>query len=103
MDLLSEEQISDRLGRLPTWSREGDAIVHVATLPTFSRGVLFVAAVAHLAEVANHHPDITIQWTKVTLTLSTHSAGGLTSRDFDLAEQIAGLGAGGADAGNTTG
>ena len=49
-------------------------------------------AVAYLAEAANHHPDITIQWNKVTLTLSTHSAGGLTVNDFALAEQISRLG-----------
>jgi len=92
MELLSEEQISERLAGLPDWARQDDAITRVATLASFSRAVLFVGAVAHLAEQADHHPDITIQWTKVTLTLSTHSAGGLTSRDFDLAERISKLG-----------
>ena len=53
--------------------------------------MLFAAAVGYLAEQANHHPDMTIQWNRVTLTLSTHSAGGLTSADFDLARRITAL------------
>ena len=88
MDLLTDEQISERLGRVPGWSRQGDSIVKVQTLADFRAAVLYVGAVAYLAEAANHHPDITIQWNKVTLTLSTHSAGGLTVNDFALAEQI---------------
>ena len=54
--------------------------------------MLLTGAVAYLAEQANHHPDILIQWNKVTLTLSTHSAGGLTANDFDLAAKINALG-----------
>ena len=88
MDLLTDEQISERLGNVPGWSRQGDSIVHVQTLADFRAAVLYVGAVAYLAEAANHHPDITIEWSKVTLTLSTHSAGGLTVNDFALAEQI---------------
>ena len=88
MDLLTDEQISERLGDVPGWSRQGDSIVHVQTLADFRAAVLYVGAVAYLAEAANHHPDITIEWSKVTLTLSTHSAGGLTVNDFALAEQI---------------
>ena len=91
MDLLTNEQISERLGKVPGWSRQGDSIVNVQTLADFRAAVLYVGAVAYLAEAANHHPDITIQWNKVTLTLSTHSAGGLTVNDFALAEQINGL------------
>jgi 4a-hydroxytetrahydrobiopterin dehydratase len=60
----------------------------VQTLADFRAAVLYVGAVAYLAEAANHHPDITIQWNKVTLTLSTHSAGGLTAKDFALARTI---------------
>jgi 4a-hydroxytetrahydrobiopterin dehydratase len=88
VDLLTDVQISERLGNVPGWSREGDSIVHQQTLADFKASVLYVGAVAYLAEAANHHPDITIQWNKVTLTLSTHSAGGLTVNDFALAEQI---------------
>src|ERR1022692_2917087 len=53
--------------------------------------MIYAGAVAHLAQAANHHPDIAISWNKVTLTLSTHSAGGLTRADFSLASQISAL------------
>ena len=88
MDVLTDEQVSERLDDVPGWIRQGDSIVHVQTLADFRAAVLYVGAVAYLAEAANHHPDITIEWSKVTLTLSTHSAGGLTVNDFALAEQI---------------
>lgn len=88
MSVLSDEQVSERLAGLEGWAREGDSIVHVATLDDFKGAMLYVGAVAYLAESANHHPDIAIAWNKVTLTLSTHSAGGLTANDFGLAEQI---------------
>jgi 4a-hydroxytetrahydrobiopterin dehydratase len=88
MSVLSDEQVSERLAGLEGWTREGDSIVHVATLADFKAALLYVGAVAYLAESVNHHPDITIQWNKVTLTLSTHSAGGLTGNDFGLAGQI---------------
>jgi 4a-hydroxytetrahydrobiopterin dehydratase len=88
VDVLTDEQVSERLDDVPGWSRQGDSIVHVQTLADFRAAVLYVGAVAYLAEAANHHPDIMIEWSKVTLTLSTHSAGGLTVNDFALAEQI---------------
>jgi 4a-hydroxytetrahydrobiopterin dehydratase len=92
MDLLTEEQITDRLAGLSGWERQDDSIVRVAKLADFRAAILYVGAIAYLAEAANHHPDIAIAWNKVTLTLSTHSAGGLTSKDFDLAGQISALG-----------
>ena len=92
MDLLTEEQIADRLVALTGWERQDDSIVRVAKLADFKAAMLYVGAIAYLAEAANHHPDISIAWNKVTLTLSTHSAGGLTSKDFDLAGQISALG-----------
>jgi len=91
MDLLTEEQIADRLAGLSGWEREDDSIVRVAKLADFKAAMLYVGAIAYLAESANHHPDISIAWNKVTLTLSTHSAGGLTNNDFALAEQISAL------------
>jgi len=91
MDLLTEEQIADRLAGLSGWEREDDSIVRVAKLADFRAAMLYVGAIAYLAESANHHPDISIAWNKVTLTLSTHSAGGLTNNDFALAEQISAL------------
>jgi 4a-hydroxytetrahydrobiopterin dehydratase len=88
VDLLTDEQISERLAGVPGWTRQGDSIVHAETLADFKAALLYVGAVGYLAEAANHHPDVTIQWNKVTLTLSTHSAGGLTGNDFALAERI---------------
>ena len=92
MTVLSDQEISDGLAGLDGWVRQGDSIVHVETLADFKAAVLYVGAVAYLAEAANHHPDVTVQWNKVTLTLSTHSAGGLTAADFDLAGKISALG-----------
>jgi 4a-hydroxytetrahydrobiopterin dehydratase len=92
MDLLTEEQITERLVGLSGWERQDDSIVRVAKLADFKAAMLYVGAIAYLAEAANHHPDIAVAWNKVTLTLSTHSAGGLTSKDFALAEQISALG-----------
>ena len=88
MDLLTDEQITQRLAGVPGWSRHDNSIVRVVTLADFKGSILYVGAVAYPAETANHHPDISIAWNKVTLTLSTHSAGGLTTNDFGLAEQI---------------
>jgi 4a-hydroxytetrahydrobiopterin dehydratase len=88
MDLLTDDQIMERLAGVPGWSRQDDAIVRVVTLADFRGAILYVGAIAYLAEAANHHPDVSIEWNKVTLTLSTHSAGGLTTNDFALAEQI---------------
>ena len=92
MDVLTDEQVAERLAGLPGWTQDRNNIVHVQTLADFKASLLYVGAVAYLAEAANHHPDITIEWNKVTLTLSTHSAGGLTTNDFALAEQINQLG-----------
>ena len=76
------------LATVPAWTRDGDSITTVTERADFRDALLYVGAVAYLAESANHHPDITIAWNKVTLTLSTHSAGGLTANDFALARQI---------------
>jgi 4a-hydroxytetrahydrobiopterin dehydratase len=92
MGLLSEDQIAGRLGEVPGWTRQGSSIVTTVTRDDFRGAFLFAGAVAFLAEQVNHHPDILIEWNKVTLTLSTHSAGGLTDADFDLAAKISALG-----------
>ncbi len=91
MGLLSEDDISTELASLPGWNRAGDSITRQVTLDDFRAAMLYAGAVAYLAEKANHHPDVLIQWNKVTLTLSTHSAGGLTGADFALARQISAL------------
>ncbi len=92
MDLLSDSEISAGLADLPGWTRDGGVITCAETLAVFRAAMLYAGAVAYLAEQANHHPDLLIQWNRVTLTLSTHSAGGLTTKDLDLARRIAALG-----------
>jgi 4a-hydroxytetrahydrobiopterin dehydratase len=91
MELLNEEQIAAELAAVAEWKREGDAIVRRVKRADFRAAMLYVGAVAYLAEEAGHHPDIGIEWNQVTLTLSTHSAGGLTSADFALARRISAL------------
>ena len=91
MTLLTEPQISEELDAVPAWTRDGDSITTVTERADFRDALLYLGAVAYLAESASHHPDITIQWNKVTLTLSTHSEGGLTDKDFALARQISAL------------
>ena len=88
MDLLSEDAIERQLAEVPGWTRSGDAITTTVQRKDFAAAMLYAAAVGHFAEAAGHHPDIKIEWNKVTLTLSTHSAGGLTEADFNLARRI---------------
>lgn len=88
MAKLSEQEIEQRLGRLP-WSREGQEISREWTLADFAAALSFVVRVGLEAERANHHPDVLLHgWNKVRLTLSTHSEGGLTNADFELAKRI---------------
>jgi 4a-hydroxytetrahydrobiopterin dehydratase len=91
MNLLTEPEVTAELATVPAWTRDGDSITNLTQRADFKDALLYVGAVAYLAESANHHPDITVQWNKVTLTLSTHSAGGLTASDFALARQISAL------------
>jgi 4a-hydroxytetrahydrobiopterin dehydratase len=88
MDLLTEEAITAELVTVPGWTQVGGSITRTVTRADFRAAMLYVGAIAYLAEEANHHPDIGVQWNKVTLTLSTHSAGGLTGNDFALARAI---------------
>ncbi|MGH9043976.1 MAG: 4a-hydroxytetrahydrobiopterin dehydratase [Acidimicrobiales bacterium] len=74
------------------WRRDGDSIVKKVKRDGFAGALAFVNEVGALAEAAGHHPDIDIRWDTVTLVLSTHSAGGLTHNDLDLAAQIDALG-----------
>jgi 4a-hydroxytetrahydrobiopterin dehydratase len=85
---LSDIAIQRELGTLPGWSRRGDVITKTFQFREFLAGIDFVNAVAKAAEAADHHPDIDIRFTKVTFALSTHSAGGITQKDLDLAKKI---------------
>jgi 4a-hydroxytetrahydrobiopterin dehydratase len=91
MARLSDEEIEGRLGELEGWERDGDAIKRVFKLDDFKGSVDFVNRLTPEAEDMNHHPDLAISWNEVTVTLTTHSEGGLTGNDFELARRIATL------------
>ncbi|HEX4010864.1 MAG TPA: 4a-hydroxytetrahydrobiopterin dehydratase [Solirubrobacteraceae bacterium] len=84
-ELLNEDEVGSRLRRL-SWEREGDEIVREWRFGDFGEAIAFVNRVADIAEEANHHPDIFVHgWNKVKLSLTNHSAGGLTEKDFEMA------------------
>jgi len=90
MAALTDAEIEQRLAAADEWRRgEGSTIVRDIQLADFAAAIALVNRIAELAEAANHHPDILVHgWNKLTLTLSTHSQGGLTDADFALAAQI---------------
>lgn len=88
MALLDDQEIRARLDHLPGWVREGDVIRKTYTLDSFPDAIAFVNRIAERAEAADHHPDIDIRYDRVACALSTHSEGGLTAKDFDLAGEI---------------
>jgi len=90
--LLSEEEIRALLAEIPKWTREENAIARTWTFDDFPPALAFINQVGALAEAADHHPDIHNSWATVTLSLTTHDAGGLTGRDFNLAKMIDSLG-----------
>jgi 4a-hydroxytetrahydrobiopterin dehydratase len=88
MELLSDEEIASRLDQLDGWERQGDAIRKSFDRGDFVGSVEFVRAVVEPAEEMGHHPDLSISWSKVEVTITTHSEGGLTENDFELAKRI---------------
>lgn len=90
--LLDENAVAGALATVPGWTREQAEIVRTFKFHSYMAGVEFVNQVARLAEEANHHPDIQLGWRKVTVRLSTHSKGGLTELDFELARKVDGVG-----------
>jgi 4a-hydroxytetrahydrobiopterin dehydratase len=88
MTAMDDDEIARSLEAVPHWQREGDSIVRVFEAPSFLDGIDVVGTVARAAEAADHHPDIDIRWRTVTFTLSTHSDGGITAKDFALAGEI---------------
>ena len=86
--LLPQTELDQLLAGLQGCQQHASEITRTFTLPSFPAALMFASAVGQLAERADHHPDILISYRKVTLTLSTHSAGGLTEKDFSLAAQI---------------
>jgi 4a-hydroxytetrahydrobiopterin dehydratase len=86
--LLDDAAIDTALTHLPGWERDGNALVRTAELPSFPAAIGVVARVGEIAESRNHHPDMDIRWRTVTFRCSTHSAGGITQADVDLAAAI---------------
>ncbi|WP_395747084.1 4a-hydroxytetrahydrobiopterin dehydratase [Prosthecobacter sp.] len=87
-ELLSQEAVQQQMASLPGWRVEGGELVKELRFPSYMAGIEFVRRAAVLAEAMNHHPDLFVGWRKVTVRLSTHSAGGLTRLDFELAAQL---------------
>ncbi|HEX7245600.1 MAG TPA: 4a-hydroxytetrahydrobiopterin dehydratase [Solirubrobacterales bacterium] len=87
MALLSDAEIEERLARLDGWERAGAAIRKEFSCGDFVGSVRFVESLVEPAEAMGHHPDLAISWDTVEVTISTHSAGGLTAADFELAEK----------------
>jgi 4a-hydroxytetrahydrobiopterin dehydratase len=92
MATLTPEQVATEIAATPGWQVSDGALTRTVTRKDFRDALLYVNTVGFLAEQAEHHPDILISWNAVTLTLVTHSEGGLTQKDFDLARQINDLG-----------
>ena len=88
MARLRSDEVEDRLARRAGWSRDGDAIVRTHECGNFLGSLEFANRIAPVAEELNHHPDLAISWNKVTLRLVTHSEGGITENDFELAARI---------------
>jgi 4a-hydroxytetrahydrobiopterin dehydratase len=86
--LLNEAAIRQALTALADWHVAGRELVKEFKFPSYLAGIDFVNKVARLAEEMNHHPDLHVGWRKVTVRLTTHSAGGLTPLDFELAEKM---------------
>jgi 4a-hydroxytetrahydrobiopterin dehydratase len=91
MARLNDAEIEERLAGLDGWKREGDAIRRTFELADFKGSVDFVNRLTPEAEDMNHHPDLSISWNEVAVTITTHSEGGLTENDFELARRIASL------------
>lgn len=92
MERLTGEAVEAELSELAEWSGLGDAIQRTYQFTDFVQAMAFVNHVAEHAERVQHHPDILVRYNKVTLTLSTHDAGGITNKDFDFAKTADGMG-----------
>lgn len=85
---MSDDEITREIERLGGWERDGDALTRTFEFANFVGSVDFVNRLTPVAEEMNHHPDLAISWNKVTVSLSTHSEGGITENDFKLAAKL---------------
>ena len=88
MPKLSKDEVDRALRDLPGWKLQNDAIIKAYKHDSFAEAIVFVNAVAHLAELANHHPDIDIRYSNITISLTTHDQGGITEKDLAVARSI---------------
>jgi 4a-hydroxytetrahydrobiopterin dehydratase len=88
VDLLDDEAVESRLAELEGWERDGDAIAKTFKCGDFVGSVKFVRKLVEPAEDMGHHPDLSLSWDEVRITITTHAAGGLTENDFELAKRI---------------
>ena len=88
MPVLTDAEIDDRLSRYEGWARRGDTIRKEFKFDDFRGSIDFITRITPIAEELNHHPDLAVSWNSVTVTLSTHSQGGVTDSDFELAGEI---------------
>ena len=91
MPKLKPAEVKRAMAQVKGWRKRGQSIARTFEFKDFPAAMKFTNSVARAAEKANHHPDIDIRWNRVTLVLSTHDAGGLTDKDFDLAGKISRL------------
>jgi 4a-hydroxytetrahydrobiopterin dehydratase len=99
MSRLTAKQVQSKLASRPEWTQSGDVIQRTFGFPDFISAMAFVNQAAQEAERVQHHPDIMVRYSKVTLALSTHDAGGITQKDFDFAAAADGLYGGAAKGG----
>ena len=92
VDLLDDEAIEARLAELNGWERQGDTITKTFKRGDFVGSVEFVRKLVEPAEDMGHHPDLSLSWDEVRISITTHAAGGLTENDFELAKRIDALG-----------
>ena len=88
VDLLDDEAVESQLAELEGWERDGDAIAKTFKCGDFVGSVKFVRKLVEPAEDMGHHPDLSLSWDEVRITITTHAAGGLTENDFELAKRI---------------
>lgn len=88
MARLADEALARELTTLPGWAVEGGILRKAFKHPSFPEAIVFVNAVAHLAEAAKHHPDVDIRYSTITIALVTHDEGGITGKDVALAREI---------------
>jgi len=88
MPRLTDDEIARALEGLPTWTREDDSLVRRLAFPSFPDAVAFLVRLAFDAEASDHHPDVTVNWRRLTVAWSTHSEGGITQKDVDGARLV---------------